>query len=116
MVLGVPQDTEGALTALEVGAGGVKEQQVDLEVQQVCAGEEDGLLDLGLRVGVDEQIHRAVGMVLVHRLKTGDVHVGRGPLGGGQLRARVQRAVGDQREQHPLDVRAEPPGAEHSVG
>ena len=39
----------------------------------------------------------------------------RGPLGGGQLRARIQRAVGDQREQHPLHVRAEAPGSEHAA-
>ena len=30
-----------------------------------------------------------------------------------RARARIQRAVGDQREQHPLDIRREPPGPEH---
>ena len=35
------------------------------------------------------------------------------PLRRGELRAQIQRAGGDQREQHPLDIRREPPGPEH---
>jgi len=42
------------------------------------------------------------------------VDIRRCPLGGGQLRAWIQRAVGDQREQHALDVGREAPGAEHA--
>jgi hypothetical protein len=36
----------------------------------------------------------------------------RRPLGRGELGARVDRAVGDQREQHPLDIGGEPPAPE----
>jgi hypothetical protein len=42
------------------------------------------------------------------------VHVAARPLGGGELRTRIQRAVGDQREQHPLDIGREPPRAQHA--
>ena len=116
VILRVPEHAEAGLAAFalfglvpfEVGRGRVEEQQVDLEVQEVGAGEEHRLLHLRLGVGRREHVHRPVGLVLVHRLQTRDVHIGRGPLGRGQLRERPQRPVRDQREQHPLDVRPEP--------
>ncbi len=101
--------------ALEVGAGGVEEQQVDLEVEQIGRGEEHGLLNLGLRVGIDEQVHRAVGVIVVHGLQAGDVDIVAGPLRGGQLGARTQAAVGDQREHHALHVGREAPRPHHAL-
>jgi hypothetical protein len=89
-----------------------KKQQVDLEVEQVGGGDEHGLLDLGLRVGLDQQVHRAVGVIVVHPVKAGDRRVVAGPLGGRELGGGVERAVGDQREQHPLDIGRESPGAQ----
>jgi len=62
-----------------------KNSRVDLEVQQVRAREEHRLLDLALRIGLDEQIHRAIRLVFVHRLKTGDVNVLAGPFRRGEL-------------------------------
>ena len=41
---------------------------------------------LALGVGLDEQVHRPVGLVLVHRVEPGDRDVAGCPLGGGQLR------------------------------
>ncbi len=99
--------------AFEVGAGGVEEQQVDLEVQQVRDGEEHGLLHLRLGVGLDEQVHRPIRLVLIHAVQPRDRRVMRGPLGRGQLRTRVDAAVRDQREQHPFDVGGEPAPAQH---
>jgi hypothetical protein len=101
--------------ALEVGAGGVEEQQVDLEVEQVGDGEEHRLLHPGVGVGLDQQVHRPVGLVLVHPLEPGDRDVVGGPLRGGQLRGRVDGPVRDQREQHPLHIRGEPAPAEHGA-
>jgi hypothetical protein len=92
----------------EVGRGGVEEEQVDLEVQEVGAGEEDRLLHLRLGVPVDEQIERPVGLIVVHRFQPRDRDVLGGPLGRRQLRARRQRPAADEREQHPLDVGREP--------
>jgi len=76
----MPVDTERVLAALlgvafEVGAGGVEEQQVDLEVKQAGDGEEHRLLHLGLGVGLHQQVHRAVSLVLIHRLQAVDGHV-----------------------------------------
>jgi len=96
----------------EVGRGRVEEEQVDLEIQEVGAGEEDRLLHLRLRVGLDQQVKRAVGLVVVHPRKTGDRRVLGGPLGCRQLRARRERPIGHEREQHPLDISREPPRPE----
>ncbi len=72
VILRVPERPERRLLLLargavglgfEVGRGGVEEEQIDLEVQEVGAGEEDGLLHLRLRVGLDQQVERAVGVV-----------------------------------------------------
>ena len=47
--------------------------------------------------------------------QAGDVHVVGDPAGGGQLRGRRQRPVGDQREQHPLHHRI-PPACRRRAG
>ncbi|MBV8994217.1 MAG: hypothetical protein JO287_11080 [Pseudonocardiales bacterium] len=43
---------------LEVRAGGVEEQQIDLEIEQIGHGEEHRFGHLGLRVGFHQQVHR----------------------------------------------------------
>ncbi len=120
MVLRVPERPKpppltlvgGIRLGLEVGRGGVEEEQIDLEVQQVGAGEEDRLLHPRLCVRFDQQVERAVGLVVVHPHKAGDRHVLGGPLGRRQLRAGRERAIRNEREQHPLDIGREPARAE----
>src|SRR5213076_1746631 len=53
------------LVAFEVGGGGGEEQQVDLQVEQVGDREAHRLLHLGLRVGLHQQVHRPVRLVVV---------------------------------------------------
>jgi hypothetical protein len=77
---------------LEVRAGGV-ERQVDLQVEQVGDREEHLFLHLGLGVGLHEEIHRSIRLVLVHRLQPVDRDILTGPLGGRQLRHRLDRPV-----------------------
>jgi len=93
---------------LEVRRGRVKEEQIDLEIQEIGAAEEDRLLQLRLRVGLDQQVERPVGLVVVHPVETGDRDVLGGPLGRRQLRAWCKRAIRDEREQHPLDIGRKP--------
>ncbi len=99
--------------AFEVGAGGVEEQQVDLEVEQVGDGEEHRLLHL--RLG---RRPRSAGP----SPDTPGPHPSRSGRGSPRrawpTRPRTassagRRAVGDQREQHPLDVGGEPAAAQH---
>jgi hypothetical protein len=99
--------------ALEEGGGGVEEQQVDLEVEQVGGGEEHRLLHPGLGVGGHQQVHRPVRLVVVHASKPGDGRVLAGPLGRRQLAHRIHRAIGDQGEQHPLHRRGKAAAAQH---
>ena len=120
VVLGVPERPEPrsavktllGLVALEVGRGRVEEQQVDLEVQQVGDREEDRLLHPGLAVGRAQHVHRPVGLVLVHPGEPRDVHVVASPVRGRELRDRLQRPVGNKREQDSLDIGLIPPHAE----
>jgi len=93
---------------LEVGRRGVEEQQIDLEIEQMGDGEEHGLLHRPGDVGLDEQVHRPVGLIVVHLRQPGDDHVFGRPFGRGQLRHRRERPVRDQGEQHPLDRGREP--------
>ncbi len=81
------------LVAFEVRRGGIEEQQVDLEIEEVRAREEHRFLQLAFGVGLDEQIHRAVALVLVHRRQAWDVDVLGCPLRGGELGCRRERAV-----------------------
>ncbi len=94
--------------AFEVGGGGVEEQQVDLEVEQVRHREEHRFLHRALGVGLDQQVHRPIRLVLVHHGQAGDDHVLTDPFGGRELAHRLDRPVGHQREQHTLHVRGEP--------
>jgi hypothetical protein len=116
VVLGVPIPAEPALAlvgiAFEVGARGIEEKQVDLEVEQVRHGEEHCFLDLGLGVSLHQQVHRPIRLVLIHPVQARDRHVVSGPLRGGELGGRVDGPVRDEREQHPLHIRGEPPGPE----
>ena len=114
VILGVPEPAEGVravllLVAFEVCGGGVEEQQINLKIEQVGHGEEHRLLHPGMRVGVHQQVHRPVRLILVHHGQSRDDGVLTHPLGGRQLAHRRDRPVGDQREQHPLHVRGEPP-------
>jgi hypothetical protein len=99
--------------AFEVGAGGVEEQQVDFEVEQVGDGEEHRFLHLRVGVGLDQQVHRPIRLIVIHALQARDGDIVAGPLGGGELGGRVDRPVRDQREQHPLHVGGEPAPAQH---
>jgi hypothetical protein len=90
----VPGDRRIRLIQLEVGGGGVEEQQVDLEVEEVG----DLAEHLALQGGVDLQqpVHRPVAGVIGRLGQPRDGHVVADPAGGGQLRRRGQRPVGDQ--------------------
>lgn len=124
VVLGVAEAAQGLglslasllglvlLLDLEVGRGGVEEEQVDLEVEQVGDREEDGLLHGSGGVGCGEHVHRPVGRIGVDRLQARDRRVTGGPLGCLKLRRRSDRPVTDQGEQHPLDVVAVAAAAE----
>ena len=85
---------------LPVGGGGVDEDDVDVQVQQVRHRVEDPRRDLAQRV--QQEIHCRVSGVVAEPGAVGD----RDPLGhppcGGQLAARRQRPLRHQREQHPL--------------
>jgi hypothetical protein len=96
----VAPDRLVGLFGLEVGGGGVEEDQVDFQVEQVRHGVEHPAGQLVLHG--DEPVHGAVAGVVGHLRKSGQVHVVGDPRGGGQLRGRRERPVGDQREQHPL--------------
>jgi hypothetical protein len=58
------------LVALEVGAGRVEEQQIDLEVQQVRGREVDAFDEL--RLDLQQPVHRPVAGVLVEVVQAGD--------------------------------------------
>ena len=94
------------LVALEVGRGGVKEQQVNLEVQQIGGREIDGLGKLVL--DFQKPVHRPVAGVLVELRKPLDPRPLCQPLARRELRERLKRPVGDHREDHPLRKPVEP--------
>jgi hypothetical protein len=118
VVFGVAQHPErvGALLGLiplEERRGGVEQQQVDLQVEQVSDGEEHRLLHHRVGIGLDQQVHRPARLILVHPDQPRDHHVLADPLGGGQLGRRRHRPPGDQRKQHPLHRGGEPPPVQH---
>jgi len=86
-VLVAPHRGVGVL-GLEVGAGGVEEDQIDFEVEQVGHGVEHPARELLL--DLDQPVHRPVAGVIGHGVvapgQPGQVHVVRDPAGGGQLR------------------------------
>jgi hypothetical protein len=53
-----------------------EQEQVDFEVEQVRGGEEHRLLHLPFHVGVDQNVHRPVRLILIHLRQAGDGDVG----------------------------------------
>ena len=93
---------------LPVGGGGVDEDDVHVQVQQVRDRVEDPRGDLAQ--GVEQEVHHPIRRVVAEPATAGD----RDPLGhppcGGQLAARFQRPLRHQCEQHPLGrVRVQAP-------
>ena len=93
---------------LPVGGGGVDEDDVDIEVEQVRDRVEDPRGDLAQRV--EQEVHRPIRRVVGKPGAAGDRDPFGDPAGGGQLAARFQRPLRHQREQHPLGrVRVQAP-------
>ena len=116
MVLGVAEHAEAVLALwldLEEGRGRVEQDQVDLEVEEVRDGEEH--LALHLLIAVEQEVHRAVEDLRVRAqlADPGQPRVLLRPLQGSELGHRLERAVGDKREDQPLDGRRDPPARRH---
>ena len=86
---------------LEVRRGGVEEDHVDLEVEQVRDREEHRLLH-PLGAG-EEEVHRPVQLVVCDLLDPGENNIAADPPGRLELRRRLQAALADHREHRPLD-------------
>jgi hypothetical protein len=86
-----------------VGGGGVDEDDVDVQVEQVRDRAEDPCGDLAQ--GVEQNVHRPIRRVVGKPATAGDRDPLGHPAGGGQLAARLQRPLRHQREQHPLHGR-----------
>ena len=113
----VPRHRLVFLVELEVGAGGVEEQQVHLEVEQVRDLAED--LPLHRVADLVQPVHRPVARVVAGLGQPVDPGFAAHPVRGGELGGGVQRPVGDQGEQHPLRGgvaagRAEPGGQDRA--
>ena len=89
---------------LEVRRGGVEEDDVDLEIQQRRDAEEDRLLH-PLRAR-QQEVHRAVELVVGERVDAGDDDVAPDPARRLELRGRLQATLADHREDRPLHPRA----------
>jgi len=87
--------------AFEVGRGGVDEDHVTGQVQQRRRAIEDALRDLGKRV--QQKVHRGIGRVIVEGGTAKERDALFGPVRRGELGARLETAVSDEREQHLLD-------------
>jgi hypothetical protein len=85
---------------LEVGAGGVDEDDVQVQVEQVRHGGEHLRGDLGQRV--EQEVHRPVRLIIGEPGQALDRHPVGDPAGRRQLAARLQRPLRDQGEEHPL--------------
>jgi hypothetical protein len=85
---------------LPVGARGVHEHDVQIKIQQVGDRGED--LRGDLVEGVEEEVHRPVGLIIAEPRAALDRHPLGDPPGRRELAARFQRPLGDQREHHPL--------------
>jgi len=94
----------------EVGGGGVEEQQVDLEVEQVRDLVKHLLLQLFAHVV--EPVHRPVADIVGYFRQAVDVHVVADPVRGGERGRRGQGPVGDECEQDPLERGAAPSGGQ----
>ena len=97
------------LIALEVGRGRIEEQQVDLEVEQIRGREVDRLGHL--LVDLKQPVHRPIAGVLIELAQPGDPSALCDPLAASELRQRLERTVGDHREDHPLGAAVKPPAA-----
>ncbi|QGP92575.1 hypothetical protein MGLY_19610 [Neomoorella glycerini] len=84
----------------EIGTGGVKEQQVNLQVQEMGHGEEDLFLQ-GV-AGFHEDVHGPVELLHCDAFQTRDGDVSFHPGLHRQLALRVQRLVGRHGEDGPL--------------
>ncbi len=87
VVLGLAVPAEPVLAAvflvpLEVRGGGVEEQHVDFEVEQVRGGEEHRFLHRPGGIGLGQQVHRPVRLIVVHRGQARDDGVLADPLRG----------------------------------
>ena len=85
---------------LPVGGGRVHEDDVDVQVEQVCHRVEDLGGDL-LQRG-EQEVHGPVGGIVGEPRTALDEHPLGHPPGGGQLGGRLQRPLRGQREDHPL--------------
>jgi len=91
------------LVALKIGRRGVEEQQVDLKVQEVSGLEVHLLREVVL--DLQQPVHRPVARVLIHLVQPVDPRALTQPLARGELGERLERPVGDHREQNPLRAR-----------
>ena len=94
------------LVGLKVRRGRVEEQQVDLEVQQVGGLPVHALAELLL--DLQEPVHRPVARIIRDIVEAVDPGALTHPARRRELRQRLQCAVGDQREQHPLSAPIQP--------
>ena len=85
---------------LPVGRGGVDEDDVAGQVQQVRRAVEDAGRDLAERV--EEEVHRRVCAVVIEARAARERDPLARPGHARQLRGRLQAALGDEREQDPL--------------
>jgi hypothetical protein len=101
---------------LPVRRGRVHEQDVQVEVEQVRHRRED--LRGDLVQGVEQEVHRPVGLIVRQPGQAVDGHPLGDPTGGGQLGAGFQGALRDQGEHHPLDrlTVQPPPGGDLADG
>jgi len=99
---------------LEVQRGGVVEDDLHIQAQEVGHPEEDLPFDrLLVRL---QEVHRAVQVLQRQPLGAGDARVFLQPLFVAvELGGRRADAVGHHRKERPLDVKAQPPGAGLSV-
>ena len=88
------------VVGFEVGGGGVEEQQVHLQVEQVS----DPVVDLLAHhlLDAEQGVHRPIARLIHHDGQAVDAHVVGDPVGRGQLRRRSKSPVGDKGEQDPL--------------
>jgi hypothetical protein len=109
----LPGQRLAGVPCLEIGGGGIGEQQAGFEVEQV--GEVVMHLLAEVAFHDVQLVHRPVAGVVADRCESVDVHVSSGPAGGGQLAGRRQRTVSHQREQGPLQDGAIQPAVFHAA-
>jgi hypothetical protein len=100
------------LVEFEVGRRRIEEQEIHFKVEEAGDLPEDLLLQLWGHLV--EPVHGPVAGVIGGLGESVDVHPSGDPAGGGELARRVQRPVGDQREQHPLGERITAGAGQHA--